>query len=79
MLFRLLGELAQAAYHARQSGAPLAPDALEALAQLAELPEPLPAVGEFLAAAAKGKKLPDVPGGLSAEVGAVLEELRKAG
>ncbi|WP_295391277.1 hypothetical protein [uncultured Thiodictyon sp.] len=49
-----LGALAQAVYQARAQGQPLPPDAAEALAQLANYPDPLPTYAAFLQAIAAG-------------------------
>ena len=53
-LLQALIALAQAVYQARVQGQPLPPDAAEALAQIAKLPDPLPAYAAFLHAIAAG-------------------------
>ncbi len=53
-LAELILTLAQAAYQVRVSGGSLEPQAAELLAQVAELPPPLGAVGPFLQAVAAG-------------------------
>ena len=69
-------ELARGVHDARSRGVSLSPDASEALAQLSDQPAPLGSVGVFLREVADGA-LPAVPSGLPAEVGEILEELRK--
>jgi tetratricopeptide (TPR) repeat protein len=77
-LAQLVLALAQAAYQARVSRAALPPDAAEVLAQLADAPPPLGAVGTFLQDVAAGKPVPAVPRGLPAEVEQVLRALGEA-
>jgi tetratricopeptide (TPR) repeat protein len=77
-LAELILALAQAAYQARVSGAALEPQAAEALAQVAELPPPLGAVGAFLQAVAAGQQPPAVPAGLPPEVAQILAALVEA-
>ena len=48
------------------------------MAQLADLPPPLGAVGAFLDAVARGRPLPGVPEGLPSAVGEILGKLREA-
>jgi tetratricopeptide (TPR) repeat protein len=69
--------LAQAAFQARAGGA-LAPEAAEALAQMAGAPEPFPTLGSFLQKIADRAPLPPVPTGLPAELGKIVEALAQA-
>ncbi len=70
--------LAQAAYAARESELPLAPDAAEALATIAQCPPPLNAIAPFLDALASGKAIPPLPAGLPGELEKVLQALAEA-
>jgi tetratricopeptide (TPR) repeat protein len=76
-LVKAILALAQAAFQARVGGA-LPPDAAEALAQLADAPAPLDAVGAFLRAVADGKPPPPVPGALPAKLREILDTLAEA-
>ena len=69
--------LAQAAFQAR-AGDALAPEAAEALAQLADAPAPWGALGGFLQAATDGGPLPALPDDLPDELREVLEALVQA-
>jgi tetratricopeptide (TPR) repeat protein len=78
-LVALVLALAQAAYQARVTGSPLAPDAAEALAQLAAQPPPLGGLGAFLQAAAAGGAIRDGrPDGLPPALAEVVEEMVRA-
>ena len=70
--------LAQAAYAARAGGAPLHPEAAEALAQLADAPPPLGGVGLWLQAVAAGQAVPPVPPGLPPDLAQILDALVEA-
>jgi len=70
--------LAQAAFQARVSNTSLEPEAAEALAHLAGLPQPLGGVGAFLQAVATGQPLPPVPSGLPPAITEILEKLVEA-
>ncbi len=70
--------MAQGAYQARTSGGPIAPDLAEALAAMAEQPEPLASLAGFLDAVAQGKPIPPVPTDLPPELAAIMEALVKA-
>ncbi len=69
--------LAQAAYHARQAGQPMPPDAAEALAQLHQAPPPFPAIAAFFEAVAGGHPA-TVPDDLPPPLDAICAELLKA-
>jgi hypothetical protein len=70
--------LAQAAYAARAGGAPLHPEAAEALAQLADAPPPLGGVGLWLQAVAAGQDVPPPPPGLPPDLAQILDALLEA-
>ncbi len=70
--------LAQAAYAARAGGTPLAPEAAEALATVAEWPAPLNGIAAFLETLAAGGPVLPVPAGLPGELEEVLEALAES-
>ncbi|WP_420629084.1 tetratricopeptide repeat protein [Candidatus Leptofilum sp.] len=70
--------LAQAAYQARSTNAPLPPDVEEAIAQLMEQPGPLGQIGLFLSAVAANEPIPAIPPGLPPQLAQILQSLVEA-